>query len=195
MKSNPSLHILKTLLSHNFKIGLDVASQKELKTALKLTDVNNIIYTNPFSIPHEQLHTMSQQPMLKVIDSISELYTLIKNNIKHPIIIRIVSGITLAKCNFDLKFGATIEQAIQIIITERRHLFQIKGISFHIGSGGEFSRSDSYKKSYNAVIPLLEMIKNNKEKPILNFGGGLLFNTNLEEALGWTKKLPYNIDS
>jgi ornithine decarboxylase len=201
MKSNPSLSILKTLLSHNFKIGFDVASQKELKTALKLTNVNNIIYTNPFSIPHERLHTMSQQPMLKVIDTISELYTIIKYNIKHHILIRVVSGITSANCNFDLKFGATIKEAMQIILEARKHSVLIKGISFHIGSGGEFSRSDSYKKSYNTVIPLLEMIMDNKEKfiiddkeqPILNFGGGLLSNTNLEEALGWTKKLPYNM--
>jgi ornithine decarboxylase len=193
IKSNPSLHILKTLLSHNFKIGLDVASQKELKIALKITNINNIIYTNPLSILNEPLHFISNKPMLKVIDSVSELNNIIKCNIKHHILIRVVSGITLANCKFDLKFGATIDEAIKIILEARKHSIQIKGISFHIGSGGEFSRSESYKKTYKTVIPLLENIRNNYENPILNFGGGLLFNTNLEEALGWTKNLPYNM--
>ena len=76
---------------------------------------------------------MSQQPMLKVIDTISELYTIIKYNIKHHILIRVVSGITSANCNFDLKFGATIKEAMQIILEARKHSVLIKGISFHIG--------------------------------------------------------------
>lgn len=188
MKSNSSIFILRDLIRHPFKVGFDASSNKELKLSLNLTYKDNIIYTNPHTILHEYPNYL---PILKVIDSISELDTLIKYNVKNPLLIRIESGITSANCNFDLKFGANIDEGIYIINKALQHSFEVKGISFHIGSGGIFSRKDAYIKTYNKIIPLLEILKN--EKPILNFGGGLLHDTNLTDALGWTKDLPYTM--
>ena len=74
-----------------------------------------------------------------------------------------------------------------------KYSVNIKGISFHIGSGGDFSRRDAYFNTYNSNIRLLEKIHQTVEKPILNFGGGLLYDTDLEESLGWTKNLPFEM--
>jgi len=74
---------------------------------------------------------------------------------------------------------------------------KIKGISFHIGSGGNFSRKDAYFKAIEYAKPILDYLKDNlkNELPILDIGGGLLYNTNLDDALGWTKELDYSIIS
>ena len=73
----------------------------------------------------------------------------------------------------------------------KKNNYQIKGISFHIGSGGDFNRKDAYIKAFNYSKPILDEIKEifSIEKPILNIGGGLLPNTNLYETLGWTQDL------
>jgi ornithine decarboxylase len=102
------------------------------------------------------------------------------------------STVTSANCKFDLKFGANIEEAQKIIDKAIKNKYIIKGISFHIGSGGDFNRKDAYLQAYNYACPILKEIKAlfcYEKKPILNLGGGLLPTTDLKEALGWTKDL------
>jgi len=190
VKSNPLQYLLKDITNHNFKVGLDVASIKEIKTALKYTDIENTIYTNPHSIPHECDNLLFN---IKVVDSLCELEILNKNNIKCPILIRTNSYQNNSLINFDSKFGATIEEAFEIIKLAKKYNYYVKGISFHIGSGGNYSRKDAYISAYENIKPLLKYISSYEKKPILNFGGGLLYDTDLNDALGWTKDLPYEM--
>jgi ornithine decarboxylase len=190
IKSNTSNKILK-VISSNKNIGLDIASLKETEIALKYMSLENTIYTNPHTIPHESSYHMKYQQNIKVIDSILELDKLINYNINYPLLIRLKSTINSANCKFDLKFGSNIEEAIKIIDKAQKNNYIIKGISFHIGSGGDFNRKDAYIQAYTYAIPILKKIKEvfSINKPILNIGGGLLPNTDLNEALGWTKDL------
>ena len=98
---------------------------------------------------------------------------------------------------FDSKFGSEISESYQIVKFAQENGFKIKGVSFHIGSGGEFSREQSYKIAFEYALPLLEYLQSistsENEKLILDIGGGLLHDTDLEDALGWTKNLPYKI--
>jgi ornithine decarboxylase len=93
----------------------------------------------------------------------------------------------MANCSFDSKFGCSQEVALQIIEYAKRYGFRIKGISFHIGSGGEFDRKIAYQTALAYAKPILDQI----EDPIVDIGGGLLYDTDLEDALGWTRDLPY----
>jgi ornithine decarboxylase len=192
VKSNPLSYMIDDLTNYKLiNIGLDVSSIKETNMALKYTTLKNTIYTNPHTIPHEINKSLFN---LKIVDSICELELLHKNDIHCPILIRINSGIKDANINFDSKFGATKKEAYDIINLANEYHYIIKGVSFHIGSGGNFSRKDAFQQAYINVKPILNYIQIfNKQKLILNIGGGFLYNTDLTEALGWTKDLPYTI--
>jgi ornithine decarboxylase len=193
VKSNPLPCIVRDLMHYKpMNIGLDVSSVKETTNALKYTTLKNTIYTNPHTFPHEITESLFH---IKVIDSMCELELLHANHIKCPLLIRINSNIKHANINFDSKFGATKEEAYDIIQLANTYKYTIKGVSFHIGSGGNFSRKNAYQHAcYKSAIPLLQYIQLiNSEKLILNIGGGLLYDTDLSDALGWTKDLPYTI--
>jgi len=200
VKSNPLQYILQDLIEYKsphykqFNIGLDVASIKESNTALKITHLENTIYTNPHTILHETNNNIKFN--IKVVDSLCELELLIKYNIKCPILIRVNSCLNKANVNFNSKFGADTEEAYNIIKLAHNNNYLVKGVSFHIGSGGKFSRKDAFQATFfNHASPILKYIQKTyyEEKPILNFGGGFLYNTDLKDALGWTEHLPYKM--
>ena len=57
------------------------------------------------------------------------------------------SNIYDANCQFDSKFGCNIEEANEIMEYAKLKKICICGISFHIGSGGDFDRDIAYKKA------------------------------------------------
>jgi len=198
IKANPSNEIIKTIMNPetilNNEIGFDSASVEELHLALKYKKSSkNIIYTNPHIIPHEKNSMSELLPKInvKVVDNLCELKKIIEYEIKTELLIRLISNIYDATVQFDTKFGCTIEEGFEIIEYANKHNIKIKGISFHIGSGGDFSRKDAYKIAIQYAEPILKYLEVilKIEKPILDIGGGLLYDTNLEEALGWTKEL------
>jgi len=200
MKCNPSPDILHTMADS--RISLDAASLHEVKMALCYTEPDNIIYTNPHIIPHEHQkikHILCENKILKVVDSMCEIEKLVKYNIKVPILVRLNSNIVSANVTFDSKFGATIDEAFKIIAFAEKNDFVVMGVSFHIGSGGEFSRRVAYKLAIAYCYPVLEYLETSsyfayrKEYPILDVGGGMLYDTDLEDALGWTKKSRYKL--
>jgi len=105
------------------------------------------------------------------------------------------SCVSEATINFNSKFGATVEEAYDIINLAKEYNYSVKGISFHIGSGGDYSRKEAYLSAYFYAKPILNRIQKTfyEDRPILNFGGGLLHDTDLKEALGWTESLPYQM--
>lgn len=201
VKSNPLPYVLRDITAHivkdapDFKVGLDVASVYETNHALQYTPLENTIYTNPHTILYEYNKAGTQKYNLKVVDSLCELDVLQGLNQFAPLLIRINSGIQSANINFDSKFGATLDEARAILAAAKMRGFQVKGVSFHIGSGGDFPRKTAYIKAYSNACPLLDHIRKEfgVKTPILNFGGGLLYDTDLSEALGWTKNLPYQM--
>ncbi len=196
VKSNPLPYVIHDLVQYkanDFHIGLDVASLKETYHALMYTSLENTIYTNPHIIPHEINNDLHFN--IKVVDSVCDVELLHKYNIKCPIMIRMNSGVTIANINLNSKFGATKQEAYEIIHLANQYGYVIKGVSFHIGSGGTFSRKEAFKNAYYVnALPVLNYIELfNNDKLILNVGGGFLYDTDLFDALGWTKNLPYEI--
>ena len=199
VKSNPCNEIIKTFTDSdlgilNNVVGLDTASVWEVEIAFKyVNSKKNIIYTNPHMIPHEKNIMSELLPKInvKVVDCLCELKKIIEYKIQTSLLIRLISNIHIANVQFDTKFGCTIEEGFEIIHYAEKHNIKIIGISFHIGSGGDFPRKNAYQKAIDYAEPLLKYLENllQNEKPILDIGGGLLHDTNLEEALGWTKEL------
>jgi ornithine decarboxylase len=189
VKSNPLPYILDDLMNYK-NIGLDVASLKETDLALKYTNIENTIYTNSHTIPNE-----INNYNIKVVDSLCELEMLYKNKIMCPLLIRMNSGVNSATINLNSKFGATRHEAYDIVNLAENYGYEIKGVSFHIGSGGTYSRKEAFQTAYYInALPVLKYIQLfNKEKLILNIGGGFLYNTDLIDALGWTQILPFKM--
>lgn len=194
VKSNPLPYLIADITRDAaFPIGLDVASMKEVRLARQFTDFANTIYTNPHSIPHESSEWSFN---LKVVDSMCEVELLHANRVKCPIIVRVNSACSKASIDFDSKFGASLDEAHQILQTAQRLDYSVQGVSFHIGSGGEFSRVDAFQSAYEAnALPILQRIRQafDQTRPILNVGGGFLPDTDLADALGWTRTLPYRL--
>jgi ornithine decarboxylase len=203
IKANNSVQILDTLFNNELqlqnKIGLDVASIQEFELASNYVNKENIIYTNPHTIPHEKdiITNIFSKINVKIVDSLCEIQKLIKYGIKTDILIRTKSNIESANVKFDSKFGCSIEEGFEIIKYAEKNNFKIKGISFHIGSGGNFVRKEAYKIAFEYAKPLLTYIEDiyknqtekEKEKLILDIGGGLLYDSDLEDSLGWTREL------
>lgn len=186
LKSNPSPELIKTLTSdHTFPVGLDVASTSEYILACKYS--NLILYTNPHVHIKE---TEVRCNVIKVIDDINEL----KRIQGTSILIRMNSCVETSNCKFDTKFGCTREEAYDIINKAIGENIKVCGISFHIGSGGTHNRKEAYLKAYIYAEPILHYLRSIYiETPILDIGGGLLFNSDLTDILEWTKHLPYKI--
>jgi len=190
MKANPSPELLKTILHKDSQlhIGLDVASIGEAKTALQYIPDRDIIYTNPHTIPYEECEYESLGIQTKVVDSVGEIRRIAKYNFCKPkILIRLKSNVNHAHCQFDSKFGCSQEVAFQILEYAKQYNIHICGISFHIGSGGDFDRNAAYKTALEYSRPVLDAMEN----PVIDLGGGLLYDTDLTAVLGWTKDLPY----
>lgn len=183
MKSNPHPWVVKLLVRNG--IGLDVASHSELSFALKNTD--KIIYTNPYS-RQQDLDLLKANPEItKVVDSDCELKRIHVNGLRNPLLIRIKTDDQNAACRFSVKFGRTKEEAFDLARRAMDLGFSIKGISFHIGSGGTYDRRGAYLKAIADSKELLDQIGGGGK--VIDIGGGLVPSTDLKDALGWTENL------
>jgi ornithine decarboxylase len=188
LKSNPSLELIKTLIKG--RIGIDAASVQELRLAKKFA--NDIIYTNPHTILHEKdaLADLLPYCSLKVVDTLFEL----KQFVDVELLIRMNSCHYDADVPFDTKFGCTRSEAYEMIDYAKQNHMVVRGVSFHIGSGGQHNRREAYCKAYAYAKPVLEYLYNVfTHPPILDIGGGLLHDTPLSDTLGWTQYIPYDI--
>ena len=199
MKSNPSPQILRTLSEHP-GVGMDAASLQEVALASKYASKDKTLFTNTHTMPREsdKMRACLQDCVdIKVVDSLCEVQKLVQYDIMPAkVLVRTKSNITAAHVKLDSKFGATQQEALDIAEFCREHALPICGVSFHIGSGGEFPRREAYKTALSYAEPVLDHIRTFLQEdalPVLDIGGGLLYDTDLEEALGFTRGLPYRI--
>lgn len=197
VKSNPAPYLIQDIVSHPCKVGLDVASLAEIELADKYTHVGNTIYTNPHIINHEfsKYNNKIASLNIKVVDSMCELKKIAMLNHMPKILIRMNGRNTKGETNFDTKFGASEEETEELLEYAKKAKIEVCGISFHIGSGGTYNRKEAYMNAYEKALPYLNKITVEvlPEPTILNFGGGLLPDTDLEEVFGWTETLPYQM--
>ena len=184
LKSNPSPQLIEALTSDpTFPVGLDAASMSEFNLACKYS--NLILYTNP----HVPINLVGCNA-IQVIDHMCGLERLQDTTI----LIRMKSCVETSNCRFDCKFGCTREEAYEIIHKSNVKNIKVRGISFHIGSGGTHNRKEAYLKAYTYAEPILHYLNSiYNEKPILDIGGGLLSNSDLTDILEWTKYIPYEM--
>ena len=189
IKSNPEPHLISTLFRHNMKF--DCASLQELSLIKKLLPKpihDKIIYANPCKSLVDLEFAQSIGSPLTVVDSYEELDKLASIRYEGGALIRIAVDDRLSKMPFSGKFGLPPELVKGLGKYAKSKHIDIKGISFHVGSGG--NDGEVYYKSMEIAKRLcLELGSSSK---IIDIGGGFL--SNEEDFIAKTKYIKNSYD-
>ena len=140
IKSNPDYKIIKLLadLGCNF----DCASKSEISTVLNIVnDPCRIIFANPCKAPSHLTYAKDFNISLMTFDCVEELYKIHKYYPDASLLLRLCVDDSNSKCKFNSKFGCKIENIDIILKTIKTLNLNLKGFSFHVGSGCEDPQS------------------------------------------------------
>ena len=169
VKCNPERKLLEIL--GNSGIFFDCASRRELKEALSITHVSNIIYANPCkSVSDIVIATKFGSP-LTVVDSTEEIDKMV--GYSGGALLRIAVDDSQSDMPFSSKFGAHRGAIARIAQYAKSRQISLYGLSFHVGSA---SRSDtSFSTAISYSLPFMSVLKAAGHIPtILDIGGGFL---------------------
>lgn len=171
VKCNPDEEIIK----HLAKLGasFDCASQAEIELVLRTnTPLNKIIYANPI----KKIASLKYNCMM-TFDNIDELHKIKKYQKTAPLLLRIKGNEEYSNCKFNSKFGADLNDVIELLKTAKKLDLNVIGISFHNGSGCQ--SSIAYEKSIRNCYDVFIASKNiGFNFSIIDIGGGFSSLTN-----------------
>jgi ornithine decarboxylase len=193
IKSNPEHLLIQNLFPRGVKF--DCASLQELKLVKDIlpkgSDYNNlIIYANPCKsyIDLEYAQKEVGSPTT-VVDSFEELDKLVDISYEGGALIRISVDDKNSKIPFSGKFGLEHEKVVDLGIYAKSKHIDIKGISFHVGSGGNDGKI--YYKSIEAAKALNTQLQSyHRQSNIIDIGGGFL-----SDEYDFSKKAKYIQDA
>jgi ornithine decarboxylase len=170
VKCNPDPIIIGLLN----KLGccFDTASKNEiLKVIESGVSPENIVFANPCKPVDFIKFARSNDVDLLVIDSSYELY---KIKLYHPeanILIRIQTDDSKSRCKFNSKFGVSLDEVEGIIIISKQLGINIKGVSFHVGSGCE--DANVFRTALSDCKQVIEIGKKHDiNMDLIDIGGG-----------------------
>ena len=174
VKCNPAPQLLRHL--YDADIGFDCASERELLEIRSLgAAAKRIVYANPCkSIRDLRIAETMGSPMT-VVDSVEEVEKL--GRYWGGALIRIAVDDTASAMPFSSKFGAAVEDVGRIGGAAAAFGLQIRGISFHVGSGS--TDKDAHGKASSTAIQCLKKLaaQGHKYANIIDIGGGYLADT------------------
>ncbi len=168
VKCNPSQRLLKHL--HDAGVGFDCASERELNEVSTDKTASNIVYANPCKSFHSIHVARKMGAPLTVVDSLEEAAKL--ENYSGGALIRILVDDTGSKMPFSTKFGASHHEAIDIANFAKSIGLNIRGLSFHVGSGtsNKNAHSSAIHKAHSVITRLPSIGHHNAD--IIDIGGG-----------------------
>jgi ornithine decarboxylase len=189
IKSNPEPLIIKTLYPHG--VNFDCASLQELKLVKNIISSsvnikNSIVYANPCKSYIDLLYAKTEiDSPVTVVDSIEEIDKLVELNYTGGAYIRITTDDKESKIPFSGKFGIIPSDVKDIGYYAKSKNIEIKGISFHVGSGGNngktYYKSINIAKILNKILQLQGHCANT-----IDIGGGFL-----SDETDFIKKVKY----
>ena len=170
VKSNPDRRIIQTLSS--LGANFDCASMKEIQDVLSITkDPKRIVFAHPFKIPHHLEYAATVGVNRMTADNVSELEKIRFFHKNAKIQIRMKPDDSNSLCKFSAKFGATIEEAFEMLDYAKRNNMEVVGTSFHVGSGCQSSSAFSIVLEDCAAV-FTRGIEMGFPMTVLNIGGG-----------------------
>ncbi len=186
VKANPDPLIVKTL----FDLGssFDVASLSEFhlvrKNIINLLPSeqqefiwDKIIYAHPVKMI-KTLHELEPYKPLVTFDNLDELEKIKKHCPSAGVVLRLEVPNRGSIVNLSSKFGASIENAVDLAVKAFEMGFLVESLSFHVGS--QCTNFNNYKNGLNFAAEVFNevekkgyKIRNSKTgKRILDIGGG-----------------------
>jgi ornithine decarboxylase len=177
IKSNPEKLLIEIMYPKC--VRFDCASLQELKlvkdTLPKGADYKDlIIYANPCkSYADLEYAQKEMNSPTTVVDSFEELDKLVDIKYEGGALVRISTDDRYSKIPFSGKFGLAPEKVKDLGLYAKSKNIELKGISFHVGSGGNDGKI--YYKSISIAKQLCSelQIQNHPSKTI-DIGGGFL---------------------
>jgi len=174
VKCNPDPVFLKYLYDKGLQF--DCASEREIlevKNFAKELSKSSIIYANPCKSDNDLEAAKGAGSPTTVVDSVEELFKLKECNYTGSVYVRLAVDDSKSLMPFSSKFGAKSSSIDSISRTARIHSINIKGFSFHIGSGGR--SSNAYTDAIEMCKNLLPKLRMYGHRPShIDIGGGFL---------------------
>jgi ornithine decarboxylase len=183
VKCNPDKHLLKTLSS--FGAGFDCASGRELMDVAdsghEMEDFRDrVIYANPCKPKRDLVKAKALGSPTTVIDSFEEIDKLRDIHWKGGALVRLLVEDKGSLMPFSRKFGFRAENMQSISAYAKNMGIDLKGVSFHVGSGCQDPQqfSMAIAQSRKAVADLKT---GGHQADMIDIGGGFITDSGLFE--------------
>jgi len=195
VKSNPSAWIIRRL-SRFANIGFDCASFAEIKSVLKnVENEPDIILSNPVKRVADLVQS-APYVSFTVADTVDELQKIARHTPQFPVVIRLKVNDKDAVIKFSNKFGVDEEDVPQLVKVAMELGLCLRGVSYHIGSGGGADRGARHLAAFQSGQRVNTMLRKlGYPADIIDIGGGFCPGDNLTEMLRGVKDERFQIIS
>ena len=132
-KANPDIHILTALCEAGCSV--DVCSHGELLAAKQAGFTpERMLHTHPCKTDSNLLSCYAEGVRLFVYDNANELDKIARLTPDVKLLLRLAVSADSSIINLSAKFGASLAEAIDLLIEARRRGLDVRGFSFHVGS-------------------------------------------------------------
>ncbi|ORZ33674.1 pyridoxal-dependent decarboxylase [Catenaria anguillulae PL171] len=170
VKCNPDPVILQTMV--RMGTGFDCASKGEIDAVLALgVDPSRIIYANPCKAASQIRYAGQVGVRMMTFDNADELHKVKRYHPNPQMVLRIITDDSKSVCKFGVKFGAHLENTLNLLQVAKDIGVDIIGVSFHVGSGCMDAASFA-DAIYRARRVFNEGIQLGFNMRLLDIGGG-----------------------
>ncbi|KAK3069546.1 Ornithine decarboxylase [Teratosphaeriaceae sp. CCFEE 6253] len=134
IKCNPDPMVLRLLAA--LGAGFDCASKAEIEQVLKIgVDPSRIIYAQPCKTKSYLRYTAKQNVKQMTFDNTDELYKVKELCPEAELYLRILTDDSASLCRLSQKFGASMDNTLELLELAKKLDLKIAGVAFHVGSG------------------------------------------------------------
>jgi ornithine decarboxylase len=175
VKCNPDKEVLRLLAS--LGTGFDCASKAEIDLVLNLgIDPSRIIYAQPCKTKSYLRHAARVGVKQMTFDNSDELLKIKNCYPDAELVLRIMTDDSSSLCRLSAKYGASLDDAKELLQFARELQLDVVGVSFHVGSGA--SDPSSFRKSVRDAREVFdEAWKVGFNLKLLDVGGGFVDET------------------
>ena len=134
VKCNPDPKVLRLLAA--LGTGFDCASKTEIEQVLNLgVDPARIIYAQPCKTKSYLRYTAKQNVKQMTFDNTDELYKIKELFPSAELYLRILTDDSASLCRLSQKFGAGVDNTLELLCLAKELDLNVAGVAFHVGSG------------------------------------------------------------
>ena len=157
--------------------GFDCASKAEIDLVLSLgIDPNRIIYAQPCKTKSYLRHARKVGVKQMTFDNSDELLKIKTCFPEADLVLRIITDDSASLCRLSAKYGASLEDAEELLHMAENLKLNVVGVSFHVGSGS--SDPSSFHKSVKDARYVFNRAADfGYNMSLLDIGGGFVDET------------------